>query len=189
MKWNIKFFNEHIMILKKKSTSLLCFGAFALIFGGIGLLDGIPAVKAAYEGWKTRSYQPVQAHLLEVGMESHGQRKRNSGFFALKGRYYYEVGGKTYESSRIGLLPDSYNRGEEWNERWHAQLSNAYENEKPVIAWVNPEKPREAVIDREFTQWHFILVGMLFSAIGLAALWAFIKVLISPVSSPYNIFK
>ncbi|HEY8358371.1 MAG TPA: DUF3592 domain-containing protein, partial [Ramlibacter sp.] len=99
-------------------------------------------------------------------------------------RYRYEFGGVAYESQRIGIGKSAGDSVGGWQRRWYNILSEARAGNQPVTVWVDPRRPHRAVLDRE-VRWSMVVFhlpfALLFTAIGGAALYAFLYLLVTPM--------
>lgn len=162
-----------------KLLSLLFTGLFAAAFGAGGIFGGVlPLLEVAGNAWSVRSWQPVRGQVLEVDIET-GHRR----LVTTHVRYRYQFGGATYESSRIGIGKGGGDSIGNWQRGWYNQLGDALANERPVTVWVDPERPHRAVLDRDI-RWSMVVFhipfALLFTAIGGAALYAFLSLLVTP---------
>ncbi|GAA6136931.1 hypothetical protein NBRC116583_06780 [Arenicella sp. 4NH20-0111] len=93
--------------------------------------------------------------------------------YSVRGRYNYYYQGYDYSSTRISFSNGSDNFGDYWHDLY-ARLNQdrRYEN---VMAWVNPDAPHEAVLDRTL-RWASIGFGavfaIMFGGIGGLVAWA-----------------
>ncbi|MGV3572173.1 MAG: DUF3592 domain-containing protein [Ramlibacter sp.] len=163
-----------------KLLSLLFTGLFAVGFGAGGIFGGVlPLLEITGNAWSVRSWQAVPGQVLEVEIET-GQRR----LVTTEVRYRYTFGGMEYESSRIGIGKAGGDSVGSWQRRWYNRLSDARANGRPVTVWVDPKRPHRAVLDREI-RWGMVIFhipfALLFTAIGGAAFYAFLYLLVTPM--------
>ena len=169
-------------------ATMLFSGVFMLAFGGVGLFFGLlPLLDTARQSWQVRNWVPVSAHVQDVQLETHRGSKGGSTYL-VKARYAYRVGGRDFESTRIGLdtWVGSDNVGD-WHHRWHALLSDARAREQPVAAWVDPSAPQRAVLERQ-PRWGLLLFrlpfALIFTAVGMGAAVVFGRALLGRPTTP-----
>jgi hypothetical protein len=75
-----------------------------------------------------------------------------------RGSYLYEHGGQSYESDRLGFGNVGMGIVDEWPAEMHYYLSLARAEKRPIMVWMNPDKPAEAVVDRELRAGTVLLV-------------------------------
>ena len=124
-----------------KSIGGLLFGLFFLL-GGLGA-GYFSVLKPLGHSLITTQWQavPVQLHNLELRTQ-HG----DSTTYIVQGRYQYEFSGSVYQSERISVYSGYDNVGDYW-EQLYWRLQRQHETGQ-VTAWVNPDRPDEAVLDR-----------------------------------------
>jgi len=140
---------------------MVAFGALFLLAGlgiGIGLTGGAVLDAIAMRGWV-----PVDGTLLEAGIEGEGGEAREA-----KARYSYMREGETFEGMRVGVHGTADNIGD-WHERTHARLQRALAEGGAVVVWIDPDDPREAVLDPHI-RWGLVAFelgfGIVFGAAG-----------------------
>jgi hypothetical protein len=160
--------------------TLLFSAVFALAFGGGGLYFGVlPLARTMSAAWEVRSWQVVAAEVLSSQLTSNHDGDGTT--YAVRARYRYTAGGRTHESTRIGLDPEagSDNIGD-WHQRWHTRLSSARDRGQTVTVWVDPEDPTRSVLDPHI-RWakaiFHLPFALVFTGVGLGALWMFWRAL------------
>ena len=151
-----------------KIIAVLLFGAFAAAGIGLFAFSGVPMISGWYSA---KSWQPVQAELL-----SH-QLQRNQGddsvTYSAKARYHYDYFGQRYLSDQVNFAGGSDNIGS-YHQDMNSRLASISRSRHRLTVWVNPDKPSQAVIDREM-RWGLLLVKSLFlfifGGIGLGGLF------------------
>lgn len=164
---------------------LLVFCAiFAVVFGAGGYWAGLhPLAETAQAAWTVRSWQPVPAQVLDVQLKQHAGSEGDTTYQVLA-RYRYTVGGQTYEAQRVGLDRNSSadNVGD-WQAQWHRTLRQAQERGESITAWVNPQAPAQALLDRSI-RWRLQIFrlpfALVFTGVGVTAAWMFLRILRRP---------
>ena len=169
-------------------ATMLFSGLFMLTFGAGGLYLGVlPVLDTARQSWQVRNWVPVSAQVQDVQMETHRGSKGGSTY-RVTARYAYRVGGRDFESTRIGLdtWVSADNVGD-WHQHWHALLSEARAREQPVAAWVDPSEPQRAVLERQ-PRWGLLLFrlpfALIFTAVGVGAAVVFGRALLGRPTTP-----
>ena len=164
---------------------LLVFCAiFAVAFGAGGYWAGLrPLAETASAAWAVRQWQPVPAQVLDVQLKQHPGSEGGTTY-QVQARYRYTVAGQAYEGQRVGLdlRPGADNVGD-WQAQWHRTLRQAQERGEPVTAWVNPQAPAQALLDRSI-RWRLQIFrlpfALVFTGVGVAAAWMFLRILWRP---------
>ncbi|WP_163591277.1 DUF3592 domain-containing protein, partial [Klebsiella pneumoniae] len=82
---------------------------------------------------------------------------------ALEARYRYEWMGRSYESTQVrlpgGMGHDNF---DPWQRDWELRLNRARDSEERLVAWVDPDHPESAVLDRSL-RWRQLLFMLPFS--------------------------
>lgn len=161
-------------------ATLLFSALFALAFGGGGLYFGlIPLTRTLHAAWEVTSWQTVPAQVLSSNLQVLSDS--DSTTYRARTRYRYEIGGRTYESERLGLDPQGMadNIGH-WHRDWSDRLSAARDSGRPLTAWVDPADPSQALLDPGI-RWPLLLFrlpfALVFTAVGLVAVWMFVRAL------------
>jgi hypothetical protein len=161
---------------------MLFSGLFMLGFGGGGLYVGlIPILDNLRMAWVVRDWQPVSAQVIDARLDEQ-RGSKGSRVYVLKARYGYRVGGRDYEATRVGLdnWAGADNIGD-WHEDWHHRLSDARSREQPVAAWVDPQRPQQAVLERRL-RWGLLAFrlpfAIFFTAVGAGAALVFFAALL-----------
>jgi len=160
-------------------ATMLFSGLFMLAFGGTGLFVGVvPLLDLVRQSWRVSSWQPVSARVMDTSLVT-SRGSKGSVTYAVKARYAYTWQGGEYESTRIGLdtWAGADNIGD-WHERWHERLQDAKTRNQPVAAWVNPDDPRQALLERR-ARWGMVAFrlpfGLVFTAVGVGAGLVFVR--------------
>jgi hypothetical protein len=149
----MNFLLPHTTSLVAKIGLLLL--AFLFLAGGAlaaWQLGGAPL----WDAWRSRNWSPVTATLEDVTLGD-----MSSQGIKLTVLYRYQVEGEAYQGRRYGLHV--------WMDNADAQRE-AYADllyRRRVAAWVNPEQPEEALLNRDI---HWSVVLMALPALGAAGL-------------------
>lgn len=168
-------------------VALIC-GFFGLAFGGVGLFVGVwPLVQTAQMAWAVQGWQPVSAQVLSANLAS-SRGSKGGTTYAARVRYAYRYAGQDHEATRIGLDPgDGYDNIGSWHHDWVDRLNDARQRELPVAAWVNPQQPAQAVLERR-PRWGLLAFrlpfALIFTAVGVGAAVVMVRALAGRVSPP-----
>lgn len=142
-----------------------CLVLFGLVFGGMGLLFTVVFGRMILAEVATRQWAETPCRVLSCEIVIEPQRDDP---FRIEARYTYDFAGRTYESDRYALQ-------EKWSDRYEALAlqRRRVTSPEPPVCWVNPAEPAEAVLHREsLASSLFLLIPLLFVAIGAAIAWA-----------------
>lgn len=126
-----------------------------------------------HDTFRARSWVGVKATVERVSLEAPLGWDPGSEE-AVQAWYRYEFGGRPYGGTRLGfsahIIGDSFDG---WHRDTYARLERAKESGTPVVVWVDPANPGEAVLDRTPRWGDFTLLPMalVFGGGGLGALW------------------
>jgi hypothetical protein len=123
------------------------------IFGAISF-----GVQPLYEAMQTRQWRPVPA-TLELASIDPADFLRNRPLPALKVRYRYTVGTRSYVGSRYDL-----HRGVGYQRALEAVLREVSVGQ-PVTAWVDPGDPGKVVLVRSLN-WALLAIALPFLAVA-----------------------
>ena len=162
---------------------------FSLPFAAFGIGFFIFMVYPDVSDWlDSRSWQPVSATLLSAKLETHHSSK--SSTYEAMATYHYQFNGQEYTGKRVSLSHGADNIGSFQQTLGH-QLERLYRTQQPLQIWVNPDRPQQALINRDL-RWGLLSLKMIFvvafAGIGLALMYsAFRSKPASASSSPvYN---
>jgi Protein of unknown function (DUF3592) len=166
----------------KKLSRLLFSAFFAVAFGMGGLWAGVfPLVDTVKQAYQVRTWQSAQATINDVDLiKSRGSKGGTT--YAVKAKYAYSFAGRSFNSTRLGLNEGSStdNIGD-WHQTWYQKLTDAKNNERTVLVWVNPDQPEQALLDRD-VRWPMVLFrlpfALLFTAVGASAATVFVFLLV-----------
>lgn len=168
--------------LGKRLVLLLFSAVFAVAFGLGGYAAGLkPLVQTLRLALDARSWQPVQAEVLSAELKTHTSSDGPS-YEALV-RYRYEVGGRSYQSTQLGLDPAGYsdNIAADWSRDWARRLQAAKERGQRITVLVDPHDPARALIDPSI-RWQLQLFrlpfALVFTGVGVVAAGFFVALLL-----------
>lgn len=147
---------------------------FALPFFGVGVWMGGSIGKDLIEARAMQGWQATQAHLVDAGYETHSGDDADT--YEAYATYTYQYRGQMFTGDRVGIARGSDNVGE-YQRDMGRRLSAARDRGEPITAYVNPQAPAEAIIDREL-RWGLIgfksIFLFVFGGAGLGMIvWAF----------------
>ncbi len=121
--------------------------------------------------YETQSWQQVPAELHSLNLES--SYSDDSTTYTVTAKYSYVVDSVEYINTRVALRDGYDNVGSYWYDL-HDDLRSKQAQGK-AFAWVDLERPENAVLDRSF-RWSLAIFGTLFIVVfgmfGLAMIWA-----------------
>lgn len=141
---------------------------FALPFAGVGIgLLLFSIIPNLYEWQQMKSWPQVQAQLLEASLSVN--RGDDSDTYQATARYTYRYQMLDYTSERVAIMDGSDNIGRFQQDLAH-QLQQAQRHQRSVPAWVNPNDPSDAVLNREL-RWSMLgfklIFVLVFGGIGI----------------------
>lgn len=123
-----------------------CLAAFGSIFfiAGVGIfLWGLVSI---YDAFQARNWQPVEATITHV--EQVISRGDDSTTYGVKGSFNYEYQGKRYTSNKLNFYTGTDNIGD-YQQDFYRELQQVKNSKRTITAYVNPDNPAEAVIDKD----------------------------------------
>ncbi len=145
-----------------------CLTAFGAVFflAGVGIfLWGLVSIYDAYEA---RGWQPVEATITHV--EQVISRGDDSTTYGVKGSFNYEYQGKRYSSNKLNFYTGTDNIGD-YQQDFYRELQQVKNSNLTITAYVNPDNPNEAVIDKSI-RWSMLgfqsIFLFVFGGVGLA---------------------
>jgi hypothetical protein len=136
---------------------------FLFCSGGIGAFAAWAIGATIHDGMRAREWVRVKAKIERV----------ESGTTT----YSYEWQGKRYFGDRSGtFVLGGSSEVDDWDYRMEGLVAEAVEQKKPITIWVNPEDPRESMLDREI-RWKLLAVFVPFAVgFGAAGITAFVLI-------------
>jgi Protein of unknown function (DUF3592) len=170
--------------MKSKIATILFALVFALAFGAGGLFGVTSLVNHVWGGIRASTWQPVTAIVTEASLERSGDGS-DAGSNRVQARYNYEIGGKRYDGTRVGLVDGGDNIGD-WQQAQFARLAGARQSGQPIQIWVDPNSPERAIVNRDI-RWGLVLFmipfAVLFPLISLGASWVIYRTVRAPAES------
>jgi hypothetical protein len=143
---------------------------FALPFFVLGVWMLLSIGSAFHDAWRMQNWVPIPAQLLAAGYETHSGD--DSDTYEAYAHYTYQYRGQSYSGERVALSGGADNIGD-YQVDLGNRLSRLSARGEPVTVWVNPEAPRESIIDREI-RWGLVgfksIFLFVFGGIGLGLL-------------------
>ena len=145
---------------------------FALPFFCVGVWMLWSVSHTLWDAWEMRGWAPVDARLHSAGYNTHSDD--DSVTYEAYARYSYQWHGQTFEGSRVSIASGSDNIGD-YQQELGRSLSQTMASGTPMTAWVNPDNPSEAIIDRG-VRWGLLgfksIFLFVFGGVGLGLLIA-----------------
>ncbi len=145
--------------MKESLKSRLFMLLFALPFAGVGigfLVFGV--IPNLYEWQQMKHWPQVEARLLDAGL--HTSRGDDNDTYKAYARYSYRYQMLDYTGERVAIMGGSDNIGR-FQQDLARQLELAHRMGQPVPAWVNPNDPNDAVLNRDM-RWSMLGFKMIF---------------------------
>ncbi len=149
-----------------------CLAAFGSIFfiAGVGIfLWGLVSI---YDAFQARNWQPVEATIIHV--EQVISRGDDSTSYGVRGSFNYEYQGKRYTSNKLNFYTGTDNIGD-YQLDFYGELQRTKDNQRTITAYVNPDNPAEAVIDKDI-RWGMLgfqsIFLFVFGGVGLGIIIA-----------------
>ncbi len=158
--------------MKAKLQTVLLALVFAIPFGGVGAGATYGIYYALSESHRARDWVVVQAKVEEADLRASRGSKGGTTYSA-EGAYRYAFGGRDYTSRQLGFsfVGGSDNVGN-WQENMADFLRDAKASGQTIPVFVNPEDPKEAVVDRD-VRWGMIafmgIFAVMFGGVGVGA--------------------
>jgi hypothetical protein len=155
---------------KSKRTGSVALMLFALPFAGIGLGAGVWGAKDVLEWQRMGAWTPVSAQLLTVELEEHDGD--DSTTYETTATYRYQYAGRDYTGTRAAIGSGADNIGD-FHHDLYRRLRSAQQSGAPVTAYVDPQNPTDAVLDRELRYGMLLFKGLfllLFGGVGFGML-------------------
>jgi hypothetical protein len=144
---------------------------FALPFAAVGVGAFGWALWTVAEWRAAGNWVPVPAQLLEVELEEHDGD--DSTTYETIATYRYQYGGREYTSNRVAIDSGADNIGD-FQRQLYATLRYEHERGVAVDAFVDPDDPARAVLNRELRWGMLTLKGvfaLVFGAVGFGLLF------------------
>jgi len=152
-----------------KATKILVALVFLATFGSVGAGACWVIGATIHDAMRAEHWVKVKA---SVDAYSRGQVS-----------YRYTFGGAEYKGDREGsFVLGGRDNLDSWHADMDAMLREAHDKRQPITVYVNPDDPRESMVDRTL-RWKLLAMALPFAigfgAVGLGALWAIGSTLLS----------
>ncbi len=149
----------------------------------VGALFGLPfaaagiavlvflALPTIADTWRARSWEQGEARIESARLETH--RDDDGTTYRAIANYSYDYRGQAYRGDRVAIAGGSDNLGS-FQQDLARRLIAARDAGEPVPVWINPENPREAVLNRD-VRWGLMVtslgMGVVFTGVGSSLVW------------------
>ena len=148
--------NRHDGPMAKQGSG--CLILFSLPFAAIGVGMGVWMAITVAGHLNMQRWVETPATILQADLKaSHDQ---DSTTYRATARYEYRYEGRRYTSERVSLSASSDNIGS-FQRDVYRQLSECQQTHKPFRCYVNPARPREAILFRDL-RWEMLGFQTLF---------------------------
>ena len=173
--------NEHAHSGKSSFFLGLLALVFGLAFGAVGFFGGLkPLYQMATTYANAQSFVAVEGKVLDARVLS-VRGSKGASMSQLRVRYQYKYQDSPYEGNTVGLLDEGADNIDDWHRRWGERLQRSQQTNRPIVVWVNPSNPSQALLDRHI-RWPMVLsllpFAIVFSLVGLLAwalLWSILR--------------
>lgn len=147
---------------------------FALPFSGVGVWMFWSIGNGFADAWRMQSWQPTEARLIQAGYNTHSGDDSNT--YEAYATYTYQLLGQQFTNHRVAIAGGADNIGDYQRDTGRA-LGATLSRGETITVYVDPDNPRNAVIDRKL-RWGLIGFKSIFlfvfggSGLGLI-IWAF----------------
>lgn len=141
-------------------------GCLAYGFAAIFLIAGLAVMifvglKPVYHYWETSRWQQVPATVLSSRLNK--SYSDGSSTYSVTASYRYRFAGQTYNSDSVAFYSGSDNFGDYW-QQLSRRLERARSGRSTAYAWVNPNDPQQAYLDRTL-RWGALVFGLAFGGV------------------------
>lgn len=156
------------MVAKKRNGKLgaAVLTLFALPFAAAGVAVLYLACAGLWTWHRMSYWVPVPAELLSVTLEEN--RGDDSTTYRVAARYRYSYDGRDYVNDRVAITRFSDNIGD-FHQRLYRELDAARTRSQRVTAYVDPDDPQDATLNRELRTMLTLLMlvfGLVFGGVG-----------------------
>ncbi|MBX2868971.1 MAG: DUF3592 domain-containing protein [Acidiferrobacterales bacterium] len=144
---------------------------FATVFIVAGLAVAVWGISPLYQHLTSAGWEEANAQILQV--EQVISRGDGGTSYGVKGRYRYRFGGNEYVSDQLNFYSGTDNIGD-YQTEFYARLHETLTNGSSMTAWVNPNRPEEAYIDRTLRVGllvFMVVFGSVFTCVGIGVLY------------------
>ena len=132
---------------KKSNQGIGCWVLFSIPFAGAGIFMAYLLLSVLVSWFSMRSWQAVPAKIITTELVS--SRGSDSTTYKMSAQYEYTFQNRKYIGERIGLHTGSDNIGS-YHHRVYQELLRYKSTVDEFHCFVNPKKPSEAVLYRNF---------------------------------------
>lgn len=172
--------------LKGRWLTLLFALPFAAVGIGLLLFSVFPSL---YQWQQMKAWPQVEARLFDAGLSTN--RGDDSDTYKAYARYSYRFQMQDYTSERVAIMGGSDNIGD-FQQDLAQQLELAHRTGRPVPAWVNPENPSDAVLNREL-RWNMLgfkmIFVLVFGGVGIGLMVFTLKAKVGATNHPESASK
>ncbi len=148
----------------------------ALPFLGFGVWLGWAIGSTFHDAWQMRSWQPTPATLISAGYTT---SRGETDTWEAYAEYSYEFDGQVYVGNRVAIGSGSDNVGSYQRDMGN-RLSGALSRGETITVWVDPNNPRDSIIDRDI-RWAMVafrlIAAIVFGGVGL---WLLVAAFLAP---------
>jgi len=141
-----------------------------IVFASFFLIPGLVVVFFSFVPFfkyiSSQNWKQVDAFIVDVKQTS--SSGDGSTTYGVTGSYQYKFEEDTYQSSRLSFYSGEDNLGN-FQQQFYRKLKNAQSKNTALTAWVNPDSPGKAFLDRTIRGGVFafkFLFGLVFSVVG-----------------------
>ena len=149
-----------------------CLMLFALPFAAVGVGALVWGGWTLFEWRAAAGWSPVPAEIVAVELEEHTDSEGDTTY-QTTATYRYEYEGASYSGTRVAIDTGADNIGR-FQHTLYYDLRSAHEKRAPVTAYVDPDDPTKAVLNRELRPGLFALKGifaLVFGGVGFGLLF------------------
>jgi hypothetical protein len=157
---------------KKSALGNGCLMLFALPFAAVGVGAFVWGVWTLLDWRETSSWVPTSAQIVTVELEEHEDDEGGSTY-ETTATYRYDYSGTTYTGTRVAIDTGSDNIGS-FQQRLYTELRSAQASNLPVTAYIDPDEPSRAILNRDLRPGMFLLKGLfalVFGGVGFGLLF------------------
>jgi hypothetical protein len=130
---------------------------FAMPFAAVGVFMLWSVGSTLTQAWQMQGWLPVSAQLLESGYRTNTD---DTDTYQAYATYRYDVQGQWFTGHRVGINDSADNIGD-FHRDMGRSLQSAQRRNEPILVYVNPSAPDQAVIHRD-VRWGLVGFKMIF---------------------------
>ena len=135
-----------------------------VLFGGAGLVLASMVWAMTADSVRARDWVEVPATVVDSGLRERASTGRTRGgpVFQAHAQYRYTFGGREYTGSRLdGNGLGGFDNIGNWHQATAERMAAAKDAGRPIVVFVNPADPGEAIADRSIRWLLVSLVGVM----------------------------